>query len=150
MSVIDNKAKSVKGNEFKNKIRLILSDLHKSKLIDNFESKKRYAGNTNLEPQFYAPFVVESRQQTTILFTTTSLRTDRIKENQWDAYGIKTALGPSVKCILVVPNPTTQKQKNELNNAVDNNNNPKRLSFIDDIIVDSKLKIYYNNLHGDK
>lgn len=54
--------------------------------------------------QYYSPFLIQFNDRTRwILFTTTSLRTDRIKGQQWDSDRIKDVDGMISKAYLVYP-----------------------------------------------
>lgn len=54
--------------------------------------------------QYYSPFLVQFNDRTRwILFTTTSLRTDRVKGQQWDSDRIKDVDGMVAKSYLVYP-----------------------------------------------
>lgn len=58
----------------------------------------------NNDTQFYAPFLIEFNDETKwALFTTTSMRTDRIKGQQWDAKNLKEIEDSIKKVYLVYP-----------------------------------------------
>lgn len=58
----------------------------------------------NNDTQFYAPFLIEFKDETKwALFTTTSMRTDRIKGQQWDAQNLKEIEDSIKKVYLVYP-----------------------------------------------
>lgn len=58
----------------------------------------------NNDKQFYAPFLIEFKDETKwALFTTTSMRTDRIKGQQWDAINLKEIEASIKKVYLIYP-----------------------------------------------
>lgn len=61
--------------------------------------------------QYYSPFLIQFNDRVRwILYTTTSLRTDRIKGQQWDSDRIKNADEAIDKSFLVYPDDTPQKE----------------------------------------
>ncbi len=61
--------------------------------------------------QYYSPFLIQFNDQVRwILYTTTSLRTDRIKGQQWDSDRIKNADEAIDKSFLIYPDDTPQKE----------------------------------------
>ena len=52
--------------------------------------------------QFYTPFLIEFHDETKwALFTTTSMRTDRIKGQQWDALNLK-KINQSISSVYLI------------------------------------------------
>ena len=108
----DNKLKSIKGAVCKQLLLNSLVDLQSRKLIAYCETQYRdgYADfSTN---QFFAPFLVEfSNGEVWLLFSTNSIRTDRVCIQQWNSYHIKN-IRPSVsKSFLVIPNDIVNNEK---------------------------------------
>lgn len=76
-------------------------DGYLTQVVKNFRIGQ--PGYLNSE-QYYSPFLVQFNDRTRwILFTTTSLRTDRIKGQQWDSERIKDVDGMVAKSYLVYP-----------------------------------------------
>lgn len=64
--------------------------------------------------QFYVPFLITFADSTSwALFTTTSMRTDRIKGQQWDAFNLKDINDKITKVYLVYPDGLPQTVENE-------------------------------------
>ena len=108
----DNKIKSIKGIVCKQLLLNSLIDLQQKKVIAYCETQYRdgYADfSTN---QFFAPFLVEfTNGEMWILFSTNSIRTDRVCIQQWNSYHIKN-IRPSVsKSFLVIPNEIVNNKK---------------------------------------
>ena len=62
--------------------------------------------------QYYSPFLIQFNDRIRwILFTTTSLRTDRIKGQQWDSSRIKIVDGMIQKSLLVYPDDVPEKEQ---------------------------------------
>lgn len=62
--------------------------------------------------QFYTPFLIEFQDNTHwALFTTTSMRTDRIKGQQWDAINLKSIDTTINKVYLVYPDACSEKNE---------------------------------------
>lgn len=66
------------------------------------------------QAQFYAPFLIEFQDRSKwALFTTTSMRTDRIKGQQWDALNLKEIDNSITAVYLVYPDGISNAQKAE-------------------------------------
>lgn len=99
----DNREKAIHGDEFNNMVLKVLRDLKAKNYIDNIEMKKKVPFSLSYRPQFHAPFLVEKGDNKLLIFKTNSMRSDRNKENQWDAFGIKNYFGQNLKAIVVLP-----------------------------------------------
>lgn len=90
-----------------------------------------YANTT----QFYAPFHISFlNNEEWILFTTTSLRTNRVKGQQWDTYNIKNINKNIVKALLIYPDGISEKEEKEFQKQQSKYKNKKEVSYIDDIM----------------
>ena len=110
---LSNAEKSKHGANAQNNLECILQLHIKNGYIVKYEKDFRVgkSGYAN-EEQFYAPFIIEFKDgQRWILYSTTSMRTDRIKGEQWDAYNIMDIDETVVKALLIYPDGVTEKEK---------------------------------------
>ncbi|MBQ6472316.1 MAG: MspI family type II restriction endonuclease [Victivallales bacterium] len=92
------------------------------------------------EEQYYSPFLIQFNDRTRwILFTTTSLRTDRVKGQQWDSDRIKNRDEAITKAFLVYPNDLSQKVLDEFVAQREKYRMRSEFSRIDDIISEQML-----------
>lgn len=106
-------------------------------LYGNFRTgKEGYANKT----QFYAPFLIEFMDDTKwALFTTTSMRTDRIKGQQWDALNLK-EIDNNIKAVyLVYPDGISKSEKAEFIRQNYKYSNFDEYSAIDAIVSQDKI-----------
>ena len=88
---LNNGEKSKHGINLQNSLEDTLVQLKYKNYIKDYKKvykigQQGYANTT----QFYAPFHISFlNNEEWILFTTTSLRTNRVKGQQWDTYNIK-------------------------------------------------------------
>ena len=135
--MLDKVSKSAHGNSFKDAVLDVLKALKNEGRIDSIRLGKRYG-------QFYAPFLVEAHGDNIIIFTTTSARSDRIKENQWDAWGIKNAVGKDSKCVLILPDELSEKERLSYDNEKQRIIESGYISQIDKIAQLKDLKSIFN------
>lgn len=134
-----NKAKSMHGLENQQELYNILHNCldngYISDVVKEFRAGSIHAVN---QSQFYAPFMIQfSDRSRWIIYTTTSFRSDRIKEQLWDALNLKEVDTNITKAILVYSdsNPETakfQKQNEKYKTLYE-------ISSIDHIICFSEL-----------
>lgn len=88
--------------------------------------------------QFYAPFLISFKDGTKwALFTTISMRADRIKEQQWNAINLK-EIDPWIKKVyLVYPDGASEKKK--FINEGKKYRDKEKYSAIDDIVSQNKI-----------
>ncbi len=101
-------ANSEHGYGFQAQVSDTLSELQKEGYLAQVVNEFRIgeAGYLNGE-QYYSPFLIQFNDRARwILYTTTSLRTDRIKGQQWDSDRIKNADSTISKSLLVYPDDT--------------------------------------------
>jgi len=102
--------KSKHGNDFKKELLSQLVQLYKSGQLVNVQTGKKFSYDKNYSPQFLAPYLLETKNKKVAIFTTTSIRSDRLKITQWDSWGIKKIHDGNIICILVLPNDLTEKE----------------------------------------
>ena len=86
-----NADKSKHGTSAQNSLEDILDFCVKCEYLSGYQKNYRIGkpGYDN-DKQFYVPFLVEFNDgEKWALFSTTSMRTDRIKGQQWDAFNLK-------------------------------------------------------------
>ena len=112
---LNNGEKSKRGNNLQNSLEDTLVQLKYKNYIKDYQklykiAQQGYANTT----QFYAPFHISfHNNEEWILFTTTSLRTDRVKGQQWDTYNIKNINKNIVKALLIYPDGISEKEEKE-------------------------------------
>ena len=97
-----NMSKGLHGHRFRSEVLNMLKDLKAMGLVRCIELDKRFALTREHELQFIAPLFIEINLHYLAIFPTTTIRSDRNKQNQWDAYGIKKAFNEDLLCIVVV------------------------------------------------
>lgn len=138
---LSNAEKSKHGANAQNNLEHILQLHVKNGYIVKYEKDFRIgkSGYTNDE-QFYAPFIIEFKDgQRWILYSTTSMRTDRIKGEQWDAYNIMDIDETVVKALLIYPDGVTEKEKKAFIKQNDKYANSFEYSAIEAVISQDAL-----------
>ena len=110
-----NADKSRHGRSAQDSLSFILNRCKELNYITDYVEEYRIGkeGYTN-EKQFYAPFLIVFPDGTKwALYTTTSMRTDRIKGQQWDAVNLKETDSHITKAYLVFPDGVSEKDRNE-------------------------------------
>lgn len=103
------------------------------------EFRAREPGYDNPD-QYYAPFLIQFNDRTRwILFSTTSMRTDRIKGQQWDADRLKHVDATISKAFLVYPDEVTGKVRSEFVRQKQKYDSKWEFTRIDDIIPFEEL-----------
>lgn len=143
---MENKQKSQRGNAFSDEVLKFLKQMKHEILIDNFELKKFIPFYKGYKPQFYAPFIVTKNKNKVLIFTMTTMRSDRNKEKQWDAFGIKHYLGKDVKAFVILPDILSAKEKVYIVNEKQKIKQNGYMSYIDDICQLSELKSLIENI----
>ena len=137
----DAMSNSEHGYDFQEAVYRNLSELRKdgylSHVVKNFRIGEE--GYLNKE-QYYSPFLIQFNDRTRwILFTTTSLRTDRVKGQQWDSDRIKNRDETITRAFLVYPNDISPKELNAFASQRDKYKMKFEYSRIDDIISERML-----------
>ena len=98
------------------------------------EFRAREPGYENPD-QYYAPFLIQFNDRTRwILFSTTSMRTDRIKGQQWDADRLKQVDATISKALLVYPDDVEVRVRSEFVRQKNKYDSKWEFSRIDDIV----------------
>ena len=98
--------------------------------------KEGYSNNK----QFYAPFlIIFADESKWALFTTTSMRTDRIKGQQWDAYNLKDIDSLITRVYLVYPDGVSDDIKNEFLRQNNKYTSKNEYSIIDAIVSQNEI-----------
>lgn len=97
------------------------------------------AGFTNRK-QFYAPFLITFFDNIKwVLFTTTSMRTDRIKGQQWDATNLKEIDNQIAAAYLVYPDGVSEQINHEFLRQNQKYRNKEEYSAIDAIVSQEEI-----------
>jgi len=110
-----NADKSKHGTSAQNGIEDMLNYCKECEYIVNYKKNYRIgkSGYENTK-QFYVPFLVEFYDgEKWALFSTTSMRTDRIKGQQWDALNVKQIDASITTAILVYDDSVSENEKIE-------------------------------------
>lgn len=131
---MDKTSKSGHGVSLKKELLALIKNLAESGEISEINIARKYG-------QFYAPYLIKSKTGYATLFTTTSARSDRIKSNQWDAWGIKQFSNlPEIKCFLILPNELKEKEKLMFIHEKERITSKDYISKIDKILTLNELK----------
>ena len=108
----DNQIKSNNGKACKQILLNSLINLQKEKTISYCETQYRDGYSEFSSNQFFAPFLVEfTNREVWILFSTNSIRSDRVCIQQWNSYHIKNIRPSVTKAYLVVPDEIVNNKK---------------------------------------
>lgn len=133
---LTNGEKSIRGKNAQNNLEELVARFFKKGYLPKFTKEYRL-GKTGFKnnKQFYSAFHLEiTDSEEWILFTTTSLRTDRIKGNQWDAFNLK-EINPKIKkAFLIYPDGLSKKENEKFNKQQKKYKNNTNYSCIDDIL----------------
>lgn len=139
--VFSNADKSRHGKSAQCSLAAILERNVELGYISEFKSEYRIGrkGFSNSK-QFYAPFLITFKDNTAwALFTTTSMRTDRVKGQQWDAINLK-ALNTNISQVyLVYPDGISRKEESQFLKQYSKFINKEEYSAIDAIVSQDKL-----------
>ncbi len=140
MGFSENAAKSAHGYSAQNNIKSILEFCKSHSYIVDFK-KNFYADRSGYtSKQFKATYMIEFFSgEKWILFSTTSMRTDRIKGNQWDSFNLKEIDKNINKCYLVYPDSVSDKNKKEFDRQNKKYKNNIEFSLIDGIVNQDEL-----------
>ncbi len=138
-----NKDKSQHGQSgisgLRNLLELCLQRKYIKTLTPEFRIGKEGFTNAN---QFYAPFVIEFNDETNskwALFSSTSMRTDRIKGQQWDAFNLKT-IDPTISnAYLVFPDSISEGERKNFINQNNKYRSREEFSALDGILSQQQL-----------
>ena len=139
--VFSNADKQQHGKSAQNSLLNILKrcvDIaYLKQIFSNYRiGKEGYSNNS----QFYTPFLIEFLDGVKwALFTTTSMRTDRIKGQQWDALNIKEIDPDITQVFLVYPDGLPKKEKSEFVRQNSKYLNNEEYSAIDAIVSQDQI-----------
>lgn len=139
--VFTNEDKKNHGKNAQNGLKEILQNCQKLNYLKTIEQDYRLGKNgySNTK-QFYAPFVIEfADNKKWALYSTTSMRTDRIKGQQWDAFNLKNLDESIVLAFLVYPDGINEKQTHEFIQQKRKYADCIEYSAIDDIVSQTEL-----------
>ena len=131
-----NADKREHGDLARKELQRILSDCLEKKIILHYMSNFRIgrAGYSN-DSQFLAPFLVSfPNGERWILYTTTSMRSDRIKGQQWDAENIKQIVPSITKAVLCFPDGVELRDIKNFSALAERYKKKADYSAIDDIL----------------
>jgi len=101
----ENKVKTINGLICKNDLSNILSSMQTQGIIVFCTTDYRCGYSGCSEKQFYAPFYLEFRNgDAWIIYSTNSIRNDRMCIQQWNSEHIKQINSSIMKAYVVVPN----------------------------------------------
>lgn len=137
---LSNKDKSKHGQNAIDSLEALLVFCCDKGLIREYSSNFRTGYAEFSDKQFYAPYIItfESGERW-ILFSTTSMRTDRIKGQQWDTANIKSIEDTVKKCYLVYPDSVSDDVKAEFVRQGNKYTNGEEYSVIDGIVNQDEL-----------
>ena len=134
--IYTNKDKAEHGRNAQVSLQSILTKCVEVNYLSSYTKDYRI-GKTgyNNSKQFYSPFLIEFEDGTKwIIFNTTSMRTDRIKGNQWDALNIKNIDTSITKAYIIYPDSLPSTIKNEFIRQNKKIKNQDEFSAIDEIL----------------
>lgn len=150
IQTLDNSLKSTNGNTLNKYIGDKLLEFVSLGYINGFIREPKYTMPGYEHPQFNPDFEITLLDGSIIIIdNTTTVRSDRIKQKQWDSFGIKsyfTSINESILYYVVIPDKENlgSKQTNSTEikmylNYKDNIISGKIYSAIDDILQLSEL-----------
>ena len=135
-----NKDKSRHGASNNKALNELLVELKNEELLTNYEKDFRSGYSDYSMSQFRAPYMITlNNGENWLLFNTTSMRTDRIKGNQWDAFNLRQLIPDITFAAIVYPDSTSEKDLIAFEHQRNKYINQKEYSEIDDIISQSEL-----------
>jgi len=145
-----NEEKKEHGDKARKELEDILSSLQNSGCIRNCMSNFRIGkdGYAN-EGQFLAPFMISFHNgERWIIYTTTSMRSDRIKGQQWDAINIKSLVPSITKAFLCYPDGAEDRDVRGFSSLAERFKTNADYSAIDDILSYRQLKTLISTYNG--
>lgn len=111
-SMNDNKLKSLNGKLSKDSLGLLLCELLRHKIISSCTEGYRNGYRGYDANQFYAPYYIEfANREAWLLYSVSSIRSDRVNNQQWNAYHLKQISKNITKAFLVVPSELIDNEK---------------------------------------
>ena len=137
---LSNKDKKQHGQNAINSLEALLAFCRDKGLIKEFLRNFRTGYTEFSDKQFLAHYIItfESGEKW-ILFSTTSMRTDRIKGQQWDTANIKNIEDAVRKCYLVYPDSVSDDERSEFVLQDNKYTKGEEYSVIDRIVNQDEL-----------
>lgn len=136
-----NTDKSLHGRNALNSLFTVLTQCQERQLILSVTKDYRIGkSGFHNKKQFYAPFLITlTNGEQWVLFSTTSMRTDRIKGQQWDASNLKSINSKISMALLIYADGLPQKEEVEFKKQREKYISLKEFSAIDDIVSQEEL-----------
>lgn len=130
---LSNAEKKEHGDRARKELGLLLSDCVTKGTVRDYKQNFRIGRSEySNDKQFLAPFLVSFPSgERWILYTTTSMRSDRVKGQQWDAGNIKTIVPSITRAILCYPDGTESRDVKAFVSLSEKINNKEDYSAID-------------------
>ena len=134
--MISTESNAAHGKDFQafieERLRALKLEGYLTQVIKEFRAREPGYENPD---QYYAPFLIQFNDRTRwILFSTTSMRTDRIKGQQWDADRLKQVDATISKALLVYPDDVDGRVRSEFIRQKNKYDSKWEFSRIDDIV----------------
>ena len=141
----DNKIKALNGSRSKSSLVALLKELQDNHTILCCHSDYRCGYENMNSEQFFSPFLIEfSSGNNWLVFSTNSIRNDRVSIQQWNAENIKRINMRITKAIIVIPDDTqsNDRERKEVEKYKKKITSNDFYSAIDDVIYQSELVDY--------
>jgi len=139
VDIINNMSVSSHGSEFRKLVSVVLKNLENSGVIFNLVENQR------IGDQFLAPFFFKMGEFQCVVFCTTSVRSDRLKSNHWDSWGIGKVLDTEIKSFVVLPNNLSKREVEFADKEAMRIKKENYISMIDSIIFLANLPNFLKN-----
>ena len=128
------------GKSAQHGLDCILNRCLKEGYLSEIRHDYRAEAESYSDKQFYAPFVIIFGDGTKwALFTTTTMRTDRIKGQQWDAFNLKRIDSSITRAYLVYPDGISEKNRSAFLNQNQKYREHREITAIDAIVSQDQI-----------
>lgn len=108
----DNQLKSINGQISKNSLSMQLQTLQEKKVIAFCSAEYRNGYDGYDKNQFFAPFYIEFQNgEGWLLFSSSSIRNDRMNNQQWNSFHLKKIVKNISRAYLVLPDEVMENAK---------------------------------------
>ena len=136
-----NADRTLHGQSAQEGLEYILQQCQDANYIVRITNPYRVGREGYNPSQFYAPFLIQFHDETCwALFTTTSMRTDRVKGQQWDALNLKEINTAIQKVYLVYPDGLSDSVRDEFVRQHNKYINGDEYSAIDDVVSQDQMR----------
>lgn len=137
----DNQLKSINGQISKNSLSMQLQMLQTNGVIAFCTTEYRNGYPDYDKKQFYAPFYIEfNNGEGWLLFSSSSIRNDRMNNQQWNSLHLKKIATNISRSYLVIPDELSQNMKERsIAESYQNKITSTMFSAIDDVCYQSEL-----------